>query len=195
MLISQEYEDDELLDLLRQNSQVALKHIYNKYWKRLYLSAYSILREDAAAQDIVQDVLLQLWIRRNESSIMVLKPYLFTAIRYKVLTHIRAASSRKIFLEPGELELLAGKEEMYDKLNESDINNLLDKSISELPERCRQIFVMSRKEYLGNKEIAEKLNITVKAVEAQITLALKQLRISMGDFLFWTCILAPIILN
>lgn len=195
MLISQEYEDDELLDLLRENSQVALKHIYNKYWKRLYLSAYSILREDAAAQDIVQDVLLQLWIRRNESSIMALKPYLFTAIRYKVLTHIKAASSRKVFLEQGELELLAGKEEMYDKLNESDINNLLDKSISELPERCRQIFVMSRKEYLGNKEIAEKLNITVKAVEAQITLALKQLRISMGDFLFWACILAPMILN
>lgn len=195
MLTSQEYEDDELLELLRENSQVALKRIYSKYWKRMYLSAYSILREDAAVQDIVQEVLLQLWLRRNEAVIITLKPYLFTSIRYKVLTHIKSAASRKVFLEPGELELLAGKEELNDTLNEDDINNLLDKGISALPDRCRQVFIMSRREYLSNKEIAEKLNITVKAVEAQITLALKQLRISMGEFLFWACIIIPIFYN
>jgi RNA polymerase sigma-70 factor (family 1) len=189
MLKSQEYEDDELLELLRENNQVALKHIYNKYWKCLYLSAYSILREDAAAQDIVQDVLFQLWIRRNEAVVVTLKPYLFTAIRYKVLTYIKSAPNRKVFVEPGELEMLAGKSELNDRLNETDINNLLDQGIAVLPERCKQVFIMSRKEYLSNKEIAEKLNITVKAVESQITLALKQLRVSLGEFLFLACVL------
>jgi RNA polymerase sigma-70 factor (family 1) len=188
MLAHKSYDDQELLSMLKANNDAAIKYIYNKYWKRLYLSAFSIIRDACPCEDIVQDVLLQLWVKRHEVTIDVLKSYLFTAVRYKVLSHIRSASQRKIFIEPGELEHLAGIEELRDRLNERDINNMLESGISALPARCKEVFVLSRKEHLSNKEIAEQMGISIKTVEAQMTIALKQLKISMGEFLIGICV-------
>lgn len=179
------FKDEELILLLKKDDGDGLKHIYDQYWKQLYLAAYSILREADPCQDIVQEVLLQLWIRKDEVKIDSLKSYLFTAVRYKVLSYIKSANNRKVFLEPGELERLAGFDSLEDRLHEQDIEKLLEEGISTLPERCKQVFILSRKEHLTNREIAERMGISVKTVEAQMTIALKQLRVVMGDFLFW----------
>jgi len=179
------YEDHELVALLKEDKQLAIEQIYERYWKRLYLSAYSILKDDEQSQDIVQDVLLQLWIRRNNVKIEKLGSYLFIAVRYKVLTYIRSADNRKVFIEAEKFEQYCGTEEPNHRLNINNINNLLEVGILSLPERCRQVFILSRKEFLSNKEIAERMGITVKAVEWQITIALKHLKTKMSDFLFW----------
>jgi RNA polymerase sigma-70 factor (family 1) len=183
MLTSKSYDDQELLSMLKANDEIALKRIYDKYWKRLYLFAFSIIRDASPCEDIVQDVLLQLWLRKDVVTIVTLKSYLFTAVRYKVLSFIKSANQRKVFIEPGELERLAGIDELKDRLNEYDINHFLEIGISALPERCKEVFVLSRKEYLSNKEIASRMGISVKTVEAQMTIALKQLKINMGEFL------------
>ncbi|PTT01409.1 RNA polymerase sigma-70 factor [Pedobacter sp. HMWF019] len=193
MLEQKVYADHELIALLKANNQVGLKNIYEKYWKRLYLSAYSVLKDSDQAQDIVQEVLLQLWIRKNEADIEKLSAYLFTAVRYKVLSYIRSADHRKVFIEDGDLEQLAGRQEPHNNLELNDINKVLELGISALPERCRQVFILSRKELLSNKEIAERLGITVKAVESQMTIALKQLRAKMGDFFFLVLIITPLV--
>lgn len=182
MLARDLYTDKELLFLLKANGETGLNHIYNKYWKGLYLSAFSITRDEAQSQDIVQDVLLQLWIRKDEVEIDSLKSYLFTAVRNKVLTFINSANNRKVFLEPGELEKLSGMEDLNDLLYEQDFNYSLEAGIASLPERCREVFILSRRKYMSNKEIAIQMGISVKTVEAQMTIALKQLRISMGEF-------------
>ena len=176
--------DEELLSLLETDNERSLKLIYAKYWEQLYLAAFSILRDSDPCKDIVQDVLLQLWIRRREVKIDSLKSYLFTAVRYKVLTFIKSASNRKVFIEPDELEKLAGFNLMKDRLNEQDVEKLLEEGIASLPKRCQEVFLLSRKEFLSNKEIAEKMGISVKTVEAQMSIALKQLRIIMGEVLF-----------
>jgi len=183
MLTNKSYDDQELLSMLKANDEIALKRIYDKYWKRLYLFAFSIIRDASPCEDIVQDVLLQLWLRKDVVTIVTLKSYLFTAVRYKVLSFIKSANQRKVFIEPGELERLAGMDELKDRLNEYDINHFLEIGISTLPERCKEVFVLSRKEYLSNKEIASRMGISVKTVEAQMTIALKQLKINMGEFL------------
>ncbi|WP_316817599.1 RNA polymerase sigma-70 factor [Pedobacter nyackensis] len=193
MLEHKVYEDHELTALLKADHQVALKHIYEKYWKRLYLSAYSVLKDNEQSKDIVQDVLLQLWVRKNEVKIEKLSSYLFTAVRYKVLSYVRSADHRKVFVEEGELEQLAGVQESHNNLDINDINNILEAGIAALPERCREVFMLSRKELLSNKEIAERMGITVKAVESQMTIALKQLKAKMGDFFFLALIIALII--
>jgi RNA polymerase sigma-70 factor (ECF subfamily) len=69
-----------------------------------------------------------------------------------------------------------------DLLSEKDINRLLDQGVAELPEKCRQIFIMSRKEHLSTKQIAERLGIAPKTVENQLTVALGRLRKTLGDF-------------
>jgi len=184
MSVHQSYEDHELLYLLKANNELGLKYIYDKYWKRLYISAFSIIREAEPCEDIVQDVLLQLWLKKDEVIIYSLKSYLFTAVRYKVLSFIRSASQRKVFISTGELEQLAGIEELKDRLNERDINGMLDNGIASLPQRCKEVFTLSRKEYLSNREIAERMGISIKTVEAQMTIALRQLKINMSEFLF-----------
>jgi len=176
------YSDEELLLLLKENNQSALKHIYNSYWKSLYISAYSIIRDPEQCEDIVQDVLLQLWIRKNEVDIHSLKAYLFTSVRFKVLTYIKSAGNRKTFLSSEELEKIAGTVEITNRLEQTEINHLLDKGISGLPKRCQQIFILSRKENLNNKEIAERMGISPKTVENQITIAIRQLKLSMSDY-------------
>lgn len=183
MFEPESYEDHELLLMLKSNNELGIKCIYDKYWKRLYLSAFSIIREVGPCEDIVQDVLLQLWLKRAEVEIHSLKSYLFTAVRYKVLSFIRSAGHRTVFIYPGELEQLAGIEELKDRLYEHDIAGMLDNGIASLPERCKEVFVLSRKEFLTNREIAGRMGISIKTVEAQMTIALRQLRKSMGDFL------------
>lgn len=190
LLTQKSHSDKDLLLLLKENNQVALKYIYNSYWKQLYLTAFSIIKDAQQAEDIVQDILLQLWIRRNEVEIESLKSYLFTAVKYKVLTYIKSASNRKVFLEADEFEKFAGTTDLGDRLEEIEINMLLDRGISTLPERCKQVFILSRKENLNNKEIAERMGISPKTVENQITIALRQLKLSMSDYvLIFTVIL------
>lgn len=179
--------DEELLSLLKTEDKHGLQLIYSKYWEQLYLAAFSILRDPDPCKDIVQDVLLQLWIRRNEVKIDSLKSYLFTAVRYKVLTYIKSASNRKVFIEDGELERLADFDTMSDSLHQQDVEKLLEKGIELLPKRCKEVFLLSRKEFLSNKEIAVRMGISVKTVEAQMSIALKHLRIVMGEVLFLLC--------
>lgn len=179
--------DEELISLLKASDKKGLEFIYAQYWERLYLAAFSILSDADPCKDIVQDVLLQLWIRRDVVKIESLRAYLFTAVRYKVLSYIKSANNRKVIIEPGELEKLAGFDLMKDRLNEQDIQKLLEKGVATLPKRCQQIFILSRQEHLSNKEIAEKMGISVKTVESQMSIALKQLRIIMGEVLFLAC--------
>lgn len=189
------YSDAELLILLKDSDSHAIKLIYERYWKRLYLAAFSIIQDAHQSEDIVQEVLLQLWVRREEITIGSLKSWLFTAVRYKVLTYITTGKNRKVLLEQDELEQLAGLAEIKDRLNEKDMERMLELGIASLPERCQQVFVLSRKEHLTNKEIAERMGISIKTVEAQMTIALKSLRFSMGDYLFWACIILPVLLR
>ncbi|ALL05701.1 hypothetical protein AQ505_09480 [Pedobacter sp. PACM 27299] len=192
MLQPNAFNDQDLVALLKTDEQVALKCIYDKYWENLYLAAFNIIRDEAQSKDIVQDVLLQMWIRRNDVAILTLKSYLFSAVRYKVLTHIKCADNRKVFVEPGELEQLAGSTELSDRLNEHDINEILEQVVVTLPGRCREIFLLSRKQFLSNKQIGERLGISVKTVENQMTIALKHLRAAMNEYLFWACLLFEI---
>jgi RNA polymerase sigma-70 factor (family 1) len=191
---AQLWPDEELFRLLQNDDRHAFEIIYNRYVSKLYLSAYSILRDEDLCKDLVQEVLVQLWIRRGESNIITLKSYLFTAVRYKVLKAVKL-NARKTIIEEGELERIAGFTPDKDKLTEDDISRLLDQGIAELPEKCREIFILSRKEYLSNKEIADRLGIATKTVENQMTIALRRLRVVLKHFLFLVFILTFLFLT
>ena len=174
------FSDDRLIALIRENDLTAFEHIYNKYWSKLYLSAYNILRDRQVAEDITQEVLVNLWIKRTTLQITSLNAYLYTAVRYQVFNVLRSGKVKAgLFNTLEELFSKNGGEEI---LSEKEINRLLEQGIAELPEKCRQIFIMSRKEHLSTKEIAERLGISPKTVENQLTIALNRLRKTLGDF-------------
>lgn len=180
--------DAELLESIRLDNREAFELIYNKYWSKLYISAYKILRDRQGSEDIVQEVLVQLWLKRNTQQIENLNAYLYTAIRFQVFSTIRKGKVREtLFLEIADFEI--GDSNAEEKLMTFDFNRRLDESMADLPDKCREIFVLSRKNHLSNKEIAEKLNISPKTVENQLTIAIRKLRISMGEIFFWLAVI------
>jgi RNA polymerase sigma-70 factor (ECF subfamily) len=172
--------DERLIALIRENDLTAFERIYNKYWSKLYLSAYNILRDRQVSEDVTQEVLVNLWLKRASLQLNSLNAYLYTSVRYQVFNVIRSGKVRADLFN--HLEELFSNNGGEDLLSEKDINRLLDQGVAELPEKCRQIFIMSRKEHLSTKQIAERLGIAPKTVENQLTVALGRLRKTLGDF-------------
>ncbi len=141
---------------------------------------------DEIARDIVQDVFVKLWT----DDILVkksLNSLLFTMIRNGCLQHLEKQKVRNKYTESAKLSLQEEELQFYmqekTSLIEQELENKLNEVLNSLPDRCRQIFVMSRFENKRNKEIAKELDITVKAVEKQITKALSTIRTEMKDYL------------
>ncbi|MCE7040368.1 RNA polymerase sigma-70 factor [Dyadobacter sp. CY312] len=181
--------DKGTVGLLQSGNWGAFEHIYNTYWSKLYLSAYGILRDKQACEDIVQDVLVQLWLKKDSASIDSLPSYLHTAVRYQVFKAIKAGKVKLAL--PDDIELSADRNEVEDMLVSEDLDAVLDNHIARLPDKCREVFLLSRKKHLSIAEIAEQMHISTKTVENHLSNALGRLRTGMGDFLFWAAITLP----
>ena len=178
--------NNELLDRLSKGEWPAFESIYDALWAKLYLSAYSLLRDQQACEDIVQDIFVQLWVKRENQQIDSLQNYLHSAVRYQVFKVIKSGHVHQELWD--DIQQITDRNETEDWIHERELSQLFDKAIDELPPKCRQVFIMSRKEHLTIKEIAEKLGITTKTVENHLTYALKQLRSTLGHTLFWAFI-------
>jgi RNA polymerase sigma-70 factor (family 1) len=183
MLPEKEYQmwpDAELLALLRLDDRKAFEMLYNKYSPKIYHVAYNLFRDKAICEDLVQELFIDLWTKRNNLNISSLEWYLKVAIKNRVLMYIR---TKKATLDLSAIAMLTEKYTADSKLLQNDISTILENNVERLPEKCRQIFTLSRKEYLSNKEIASRLNISIKTVENQMTIALRYLRAGLTDYL------------
>lgn len=180
------FPEEELLERLQKGDHAAFERIYYHYSSQLYLSAYNLFRDKQICEDLVQDLFVHIWQKRKSLRIGSLKPYLYKSIRNRVLMVIRSGKAQP---DPAVLKHLARTFLPDDALAEKEINLILDESVRKLPRRCREVFQLSRNERLSNKEIALRLNISVKTVEAQIGIALRRLRVSLREFLFWSGLL------
>ncbi len=178
------YTDSELLALLRTGDRQAFEEIYRRHWKDMYRTAWLMLHDQAASTDIVQDIFVWCWEKRAVMQVASLGGYLAMAVRYKVANHIRREKVRAgFFAEAQSLRLTESAEELTLELKE--LRSIIAQFTEELPGRCRDIFYLSRFEYLSNKEIAARLGVSEKTVENQINIALKRLRMRLGSLSAW----------
>jgi len=180
--IREDISDAELLDLLRQDNQAAFVFIYKKHWSELYRCAFKITPNQETCEDIIHDVFLNVWNKRATIQVKSLNDYLYVAVKNRMLNAIRAEKNllKAVNSQPAPI---SSETLIEDEFNSKELNKLYQSALSTLPERCRTILLMSRKEHLSNKEIAEQLNISPKTVENQITIGLRHLRIKLGDYL------------
>lgn len=161
---------------------------YELYYDQLchFLNFYT--QDITIIEDVLQEVYLKLWENRDEIEIQYIKTYLFHATKNRVLNHLRDEQNRHYLLENWFNQQQQEKQgkECYDL---EQFTTLLYKAIEQLPEKCREIFLLSRQEKLTYKQIAEKLDISVKTVEAQMGIALKRIRDTLStasfSFLLW----------
>lgn len=164
---------------------------YQVYYRRTYLFAKSYVHDQWVAEDIAAEALAKLWEVMEKNSIHHPVTFLFSIVKNKSIDYLRHEVIRQeAFSRMSETcikDLIIRISNLKDcepeSLYEEDIMNIVNETVQLLPDRTREIFLMSRFQDLPKDEIAKKLNLTTKGIEYHIAKALKVLRISLKDYL------------
>lgn len=154
----------------------AYRELFTEYYRPLSVFALKYVGDLETAMEIVQDFFVHLF--QNRESLVIntsLKSYLYQAVRNRCLNHIRKNQSRRRHLDQYMAEQ-EHSEDMEAKVFETELEYRIFKIVEALPPQCKNIFTLSRVKGLSNGEIAEKLQISKRTVETQISSALKTLR-------------------
>ncbi|MDA3944278.1 MAG: RNA polymerase sigma-70 factor [Bacteroidetes bacterium] len=169
---------------LKAGSRKDFDEIFRRYYAELVNFCMRYVVDQDMASEIVQDMFVKLWIRRDDLLVnSSLKSYLYRATQNHALNYLNQQKIQDKYKSYIGFQTLNGVESPLDKLQESDLEKEIKRAVLDLPEKRRMVFEMSRHDGLKNKQIAEKLNISVKTVENQMTKALEQLRKSLKQFL------------
>jgi len=179
---------DELFGLIRTGDQKAFEILFSIYFARLNDFARNVVRDDVISQDIVQEVFVKVWENRVQIESLNLEAFLFRLVRNRCIDyikHLKVVNNRM-----QEIQISSKYEELYRidfignepyVLIEEELKTKIEKTIQNLPERCREVFILSRLDGLKNKEIAEKLDINIKNVERHLTRALQSFRKNFSE--------------
>ena len=176
-------DDRELLPRLRAGDQTAFDTIFRAHYPALVGLAESMLRSRAAGEDVVQEVMLELWRRREEVMIQEsLRAYLIRSTRNRALNQIRHANVQRK-AEPELARDEAVSPTGASLLVAGELREAIAAAIAELPPACREVFVLSRTQGLRYAAIATTLGISVKTVESQMGKALRHMRTRLAQWL------------
>lgn len=177
------YTDQDLATLLKESDQVAFTEIYNRFKGELYVYAVKLVKDEDLAGDLVQEVLISLWDRREaivfKSTVVA---YLFTALRYKFFDWVDKQKVRTDYAASFQSFIDEGEWVTDNQIAEKELMEFIEQQIMQLPEKMRTVFLLSYKENLSYKEISERLNITEKTAHNQANNALKLLKLKLGMF-------------
>lgn len=178
-MLKREINREELFIFQRMvdGDQRAFRFFFDKYYTDLCRFIYLYTNDAEMAEELAQEIYVYLWDNRNKITIhSSVKSYLYSASKNKSLNYIRNEKIKNRVLENYKEQQTDTRQPEEYYLDTSQLQEILKKSIASLPERCREIFLLSREKNLSHKEIAEKLAISPKSVENQIGIALKKLR-------------------
>ena len=182
MNVSTNIDEKGLVSRLRDNDVKSFDILFDKYSTKLYRFSCSLLKNNEDGKEIVQETFFRVWEKRHEiDSSKSFKSFLFTISYHLIIDQLRLRLKdqeyRKFLKEHFKTEeLIVSSATDYDSLNRQ-----IATIIEELPAKRKQIFTLSREKGLSHKEIAGRLNISVKTVENQINLALKLIKIRLGN--------------
>jgi len=174
--------DETLLRRFAEGDHTAFSEIYDVHWEKLFLYAVRILGDENDAEDAVQDAFVSLWkYRHRAGQIQVLHHYLLAIVRNNTVKIIHRHIETRNYLDT----LQSFFDELAHSADETFIakglEQFIDGEIEKLPAKMREIFVLSRKEQLSHKQIAEKLGISDETVKKQIYNSLKTLRFKLNQ--------------
>lgn len=169
--------DINLWNAICNDDEPAFTVLFDRYWELLYNTSYRYIRDHEVSEEIVHDIFLNVWNRRKELVIISFQNFFLKAVRYQIYNRRRAAKLAIAFVAENISENDTWEENKGENMiRERELNKELYSYLNELPERCREIFLLSRIESLSNQEISFKLGISKRSVENQIALALKHLK-------------------
>lgn len=167
------------------------KILFEEYYSPLCNYACAIVKDGAIAEDIVQQLFIQLWEKQTlVETIINIEAYLMRALKYKCLDYTRSSKNRFTTVElPNDLVETSFE---YAELQEEDIIPLLHFFAAQLPPKTQEVFLLSRVEGYSNQQIADTMSISIKTVENQMTRALRQMRVLLKDHHYLQALIAII---
>jgi RNA polymerase sigma-70 factor (family 1) len=175
--------------LLRQiqyeHDQAAFKELYQQQVFRLFQFAFSFVKQRQAAEEIVNDVFLKLWQQRHTlHKISNVQVYLYVAVKHTALNYLRAGAPwQQIDLDAVEVQHFHFNMEAEQLLLTNELKKAITAAVNQLPPRCKLIFKLVKEDGLSYKEVAAILDVSVKTVDTQLTIALKKLEQTLKPFL------------
>lgn len=176
--------DKDLLYLkgLKEGNRIVFEQIFREYYSLLCNYARRYTLDKSTAEEIVQDFFCRLWDKHSEIQINTgFSSYLRKSVINHCLNYLRKLETERKFIEHGDkLEETHGT---IDHDSNTELGDMINKAILELPEKRREIFELSRYDGLKYQEIAEKLDISIKTVETQMARSLEFMRKYLKDFI------------
>ncbi|MEQ8415508.1 MULTISPECIES: RNA polymerase sigma-70 factor [unclassified Imperialibacter] len=161
----------------------SLEVLFKQHYTELCRYALKLTRNNEVAEEVVQEVFVNFWERREEINISYsVKAYLVASVRNRSINYLKLQLPKELKKE--DVDNLSEKADLSDptQIEYNELYSIVQKAIDLLPDRCKVIFVLSREEGLTYQEIAEKLELSVKTVENQMSIALKKLRVSLKPY-------------
>lgn len=182
--VRMEPENQAITSLLAKRDESAFEQVFKTHFKSLHAYAFTILKDDAEAEEMVQQVFFKLWERTETLHITgSVTAYLYRAVHNESLNYLKHEKVKSNHRLHVAYSMKNEADSASKKLLGGELEQKLQAALNELPEQCRTIFQMSRFDEMKYREIADKLDISVKTVENQMGKALKLLRQKLVDFL------------
>jgi RNA polymerase sigma-70 factor, ECF subfamily len=173
-------------DLTRPQTVIAaatdFETIFKTHFKGLHAYACTIIKDEMAAEDIVQNTFFKLWEKNELHKLQSPAAYLYRAVYNESLNYLKHAKVKQAY-QTFVSKSMEHNESAAGRASLRELQEKLDTALNDLPQQCRTIFQMSRFEELKYREIADRLGLSVKTVENQMGKALKLLRLKLVDFL------------
>lgn len=171
------------IQLKQQAKKQYITTVYNKFWKELYVVAFRRLRDEAQVEDILQDLFLSLlegdYDLENENAVRAL---LHTRLKSRIIDFFRRALLKMNFENQEASKTEVDPHSSDDRLMNRELESVVLQEINKLPEKMKEIFLLSREEMLSNEEIASRLNISSKTVRNQLSTALNRIRLTIRNY-------------
>jgi len=164
------------------NDAQAFEECYRQYFVRLYRFCFSIVHQKQPAEDIVHDVFMQLWKKREGSpSIRNLEVYLYVSVKNLSLNYLRNISTHTVDIAERSHEYIQFNADPETLLIHSEAVKKMNAAIRSLPPRCKLIFKLIKEDGLKYKDVATLLDLSIKTVEGQLAIAMRRLVQAMED--------------
>ncbi len=170
--------------------ETAFEEAFKCNFKALHAYANTMLRDELMAEEIVQTVFLKLWENRERMTIHTsLRAYLYKSVYHESLNYLKHKNVQRKYMAEAMVE--HKRLQADEMVADGELRHQLHAALQRLPEKCRTVFQLSRFEELRYQEIADRLGISVKTVEAHMGKALRLLRLRLADFLPMLIVLLP----
>lgn len=181
-----EYSDSTVITLLQQGNEKAFERLFKDHFKSLHAYAYTFLKDNEMAEEIVQNVFCRIWEKRDQlKTDGSLKSYLYRSVHNESLNYIKHQKVKANFgvYYAGQMEHSEEQQQASVKVMTTELQQHITAAMNELPQQCRTIFQLSRFEQLKYQQIADQMGLSVKTIENQMGKALRLMRIKLAEFL------------